>query len=456
MPLVAFVGCCACVVWLLARDVKERPEVSPAAWIVAAWALIYASRPVTSWFADASVVVTPESFDEGNVGEALTNLALIVAAVCVLVRRRVRLPEVIGANTWLFIVYLFWLQSVLWSDEPVITFKRLFKDVGNIAMVLMVLSDKRPAETIRAVIARCAYVCVPLSVVLIRYYPSFGRSYIGYKQDTVSFVGVTENKNTLGMLALVSVIFLLWDLLDRRGTVRTAIEGVSTGGRVLVLLAGWYLLLIADSATSLVCAVFGSTLLLTLGLPYLRRHPVRIEAWGIGAALVGWALTSGLGLHKAFVESLGRDTSLTTRTDMWPALLGLQDQPLLGAGFNTFWTGRRLLDVEQAIGQMVIQAHNGYLDTYLNGGLVGVGLLLGLLCVVYRRVRQRLVLGAVDARIRFTMLFVAIVHNNAEATFFKLSLLWFVTMWTLLDFRGADVSAGREPLAERRIVEKLA
>jgi O-antigen ligase len=163
-----------------------------------------------------------------------------------------------------------------------------------------------------------------------------------------------------------------------------------------------------------------------------------------------------LGLHEAFLGSLGRDTSLTTRTDMWPALLSMQDQPLLGAGFNTFWTGRRLLQVEQLIGNMVIQAHNGYLDTYLNGGLVGLGLLIGLLCVSYRRIRQRLALGSFDARIRFAMLFVAIVHNNAEATFFKLSLLWFVTMYTLLDFRGPDRSGGRERQEEPRMVENVA
>jgi O-antigen ligase len=447
ISFLALFVCLAAVGWLLSRDATERPAVSGAAWIVVAWVVIYASRPVTSWFVDPSASMSAESFDEGNPGEALIIFASIVAAVIVLVRRRIQLSGVFGENTWLVLVYLFWLQSVLWSDDPIITLKRLFKDLGNVAMVLVVLTDKNAAETIKAVCVRCAYVCLPLSVVLIRYFPNFGRSYIGYNQDQVSFVGVTENKNTLGMLAMVAVIFLLWDLLERRGTARSGTEHLTIGARVLVLLTGWYLLRIADSATALVCAAFGSALLLVLGLPHLRRRPARVEVWGVCALLTAWALNSGLGLHKAFVESLGRDTSLTTRTDMWPVLLGFQDSPLLGAGFSTFWSGRRLVEIGQTFGNVVIQAHNGYLDTYLNGGLVGLGLLLVWLCVSYRRVRERLALGAADARIRLTMLFVAVVHNWTEATFYKLSLLWFVTVFAMMDYRApaaSEVSEGQE------------
>lgn len=453
IPFLALCVCLTAIVWLLSRDVAERPAVSAATWIVVAWAIIYASRPVTSWFVDPSATGSPELFDESNPSEAMINLVLIVAAAIVLVRRRLQVLGVISANPWLSIVYLFWLESVLWSDDPVMTFKRLFKDLGNVAMVLVVLTDRSPTETLKAVCVRCAYVCVPLSVVLIRYYPNFGRTYIGYNQDQVSFVGVGANKNTLGMLSLVAVIFLLWDLLDRRGTPRSGTEHVTTAVRVFVLLAGWYLLRVSDSATSLVCAAFGSALLVALGLPHLRGRPARVEVWGVSALLLAWALNSGLGLYKTFIESLGRDTSLTTRTDMWPIILRFQDQPLLGAGFNTFWSGRRTVEIGQALGgNFVIQAHNGYLDAYLNGGLVGVGLLLMLLVVSYRRIRMLLVLGGPDARIRFTMFFVAIVYNFTEATFYKLTLLWFVTVFAITEYRR-PVASEEAPAAheERRL-----
>jgi O-antigen ligase len=336
--------------------------------------------------------------------------------------------------------------------------KRLFKDLGNVAMVLVMLTDENSVQAVKAVCARCACIGIPLSLVLIRYFPQFGRAYTGYKQDQLAFVGITANKNMLGMLALVTVIFMLWDFCDSRREADGLTSWLSMGARLAVLLTAWHLLVISDSKTSLVCAVIGSALLLALGLPALRRHPARVEVWGVSAAAILWALNSGLGLQKAFVESLGRDMSLTTRTDMWPVLLGLQDSPLLGAGFSTFWSGRRLVQIEQAFGDIVIQAHNGYLETYLNGGLIGFGLLIVLLCVSYRRIREQLTLGAPDARFRFAILFVAIIHNFTEATFYKLSLLWFVTVYAIMDYRTADgVSDGPGGgAAQKRAMERLA
>ena len=105
-------------------------------------------------------------------------------------------------------------MSILWSDYPIITFKRLFKDLGNIVMVLIVLTDREPSEAIRAVCVRLAYLCVPLSIVLIRYYPDWGRDFVGYQKNVQMYVGVTTQKNTLGIIVLVSALFLLWDLLE--------------------------------------------------------------------------------------------------------------------------------------------------------------------------------------------------------------------------------------------------
>jgi exopolysaccharide production protein ExoQ len=432
-PLLALAAGVGFAVWLLYRDAKERSSVSPAVWIAVAWVLIYATRPVMSWFADATVPASAESYDEGDLGEALVSLAIIVAGLVVLVRRGVRVSAVIEHNPWLFIVYLFWLHSSLWSDYPMLTIKRLFRDLGNVVMVLLVLTDKNSVEAIKAVCVRCAYVGVPLSVVLIKYYPDLGRVYTGYNQDQLSFVGITANKNTLGMLALVTVIFVLWDFVGNWRAQRGTADWLTSGARAMVMLIGWYLLILSDSATSLVCAVFGVALLLGLDLPFLKRRPGRIEVWGVSIAVALWSLNAGLGLQEMFVQSLGRDMTLTTRTDMWPVLLRMQDSPLLGAGFNTFWAGPRLVQLEQALGGFFLQAHNGYLEMYLNGGLVGVGLLVVLLCMSYRRIREKLVLGMPTAGVRLVMLFVAIAHNCTEATFYKLSLLWFVTVFALMD-----------------------
>lgn len=440
MGLLILFACSLWLLWLLRRDGRERPSVSSSIWIVLAWILIHGTRPVTSWLAriDPSIFLA-ESRDEGNPVEALVNLFLIVAGLFVLRRRGTRLSEVIKDNAWLFVLYLFWLFSIGWSDYPLITFKRLFKDLGTIVMVLVVLTELKPDESIRAVCARVAYICIPLSIVLYRYFPNLGRVYVGYQGDTPTFVGVAENKNTLGVLACVSALFLLWDLLELRGKKQSVSGRGMFFSRVLVLLMCWYLLLTINSATALICAVIGSGLLIAFDLSFIKRSPSRVEVFGWSAAVGAWLLDSTFNLKEMILQSLGRSITLTSRTDIWAVLMDFQDNPLGGAGFDTFWAGERIeLLADKTFG--IIQAHNGYLETYLNGGLIGVGLLVVLLISAYWQIRKRLVIGRREDNARFVLLLMALIYNVSEASFNKPGTMWFVTVYAIMEYRAQLLS----------------
>ena len=140
-------------------------------------------------------------------------------------------------------------------------------------------------------------------------------------------------------------------------------------------------------------------------------------------------------IKETLLLSVGRDETLTTRTDIWPILMNFQDSPLVGAGFNTFWAGQRLMSLFEKVGG-IIQAHNGYLETYLNGGLVGVGLLLVLLFSGYMRIRKQISTGIPEGSIRFVVLLVAIMYNNSEASFNKVGLLWLLTLFAIMQYRA--------------------
>src|SRR5690348_13726721 len=154
LPLLAF---SVCLLWLFYCDGKERASVSSAIWIVVAWAVNYGSRSVTEWFKVGEGPIRAESADEGNPVEALISLSLIAAGAIVLMRRGIRLSVVIRSNAWLCVFYLFWFTSIFWSDYPLITSKRLFKDLGNVIMVLVMLTELEPSEALKAVCARVAY-----------------------------------------------------------------------------------------------------------------------------------------------------------------------------------------------------------------------------------------------------------------------------------------------------------
>lgn len=426
------------LLWLYRREGIERVGVSAAIWIAVAWVVIYASRPVTEWFSQSngnSVAVS--SSDEGNQIEAVVSLSLILTGLMVLLMRGVRLSVIIRNNGWLFVCYLFWFVSIVWSDYPIITFKRLFKDLGNVVMVLVVLTERDSVESIKAVCTRVAYLCIPLSVILIRYFPEWGRFYAGYSGNEVMWVGVATHKNTLGALAMVGALFLLWDLLG----LQSANKRGNYVARAFVLAMCWYLLLIANSLTSLLCAILGSLLLIAFDNSVFRENIGRLEMCGIGVVILVIISNSvfDLNLQEEFLLGVGRDATLTTRTDIWPILASFQDNSIVGAGFNTFWAGTRLRLLHETVGG-IIQAHNGYLETYLNGGAIGVALLVAVLLAGYRRTRKLLEKDRADGSIRYVILFIAIVYNFSEASFNKASILWPVTVFALMEYHKPSMS----------------
>lgn len=300
-------------------------------------------------------------------------------------------------------------------------------------MILIVLSESDLHEAMKAVVRRVAYLLVPLSILFIRYYPAWGRSYVGYDQSETTWIGVATNKNTLGVLACIGALFLLWDLINIRSSQRPRSTKCIIFSRVLVLLMCWYILAIANSATSLVCAVVGSAMLIALNVPAVRQRPGRVEIFGLVIILMFATMDFLFDIKELFVTALGRDMTLTTRTVVWPILISYQDSPLLGPGFNTFWAGERLVRLHAEVGA-IIQAHNGYLETYLNGGLVGTGLLGVLLVSAYIRIRRKLVFGVPEARIQLVMLLVALIYNNSEASFNKVGLMWLVTLFAIMEY----------------------
>jgi O-antigen ligase len=83
----------------------------------------------------------------------------------------------------------------------------------------------------------------------------------------------------------------------------------------------------------------------------------------------------------ALLETLGKDPTLTGRTELWEYVIGfISERPLLGWGLTAFWsTANPLADeVSAALGWTVPEAHNGLLELLLEVGVVGTALFVAL------------------------------------------------------------------------------
>jgi len=426
------------IVTLFARDRTGWRGCSAALWIPQLWIIVVASRPLSNWL---TPVIPQGDFDiiEGSPLDRAFFLTLSLAGLVVVLNRTGRLTGVLASNKWLLIAYSYFAVSTLWSDYPFVSFKRWYKDCGNVIMVLVLMSERSPVLAIRTVLLRSAYLLLPLSALFIKYVPELGRTYNRWTWMPQN-VGVCTNKNELGALALISSLVLFWHLLLlRRDTERFTAMRWDIALQVALACVVLYVFVAAGCVTALVCAMFGAGTLVLLSTQDYKGDFRRYERLILGGVGLWVVLDELFDVEGTLFGFLGRDPTLTGRTEIWKLALSAKVDPVLGAGFYTFWLGDRSASIREIGYSWLNQAHNGYIETYLNTGVVGLGLLMIALLTAYANGRRRLVAGGTDAdRIQIVLLLVLIVYNFTEAAFNRMGIIWFAGLWAMISANAAS------------------
>ena len=430
----ALCTCILFILWLFARDRTLRPMTSGPLWLVLSWILIIGSRPVSYWLSGSAVsqIESPEGYLDGSPIDRNVFLLLIITGTLMLLKRRVDWGKLFSLNKWFFVFFIYFGISIIWSDFPYVGFKRWIKDIGNIVMVLLILTEKEPAQAIKAVFMRYIYVAIPLSIVLIKYFPEIGRYYNIWTWE-VSYSGITYEKNTLGPIAFISGLFLVWDLIQMWDNKERRNDLTDLLTRVVLLLMAFWLVIIAKSSTALACLLLGIGIIFFMRLPLARRQIKYLGSYSLGVGFFLIFLYTVPGVLETFVQIVGRDTTLTGRTDLWEDVLKEPINPVLGTGYQSFWLGPRAERIWDKYYFHPNQAHNGYLETYLNGGLVGLCLLVGMIISGGRKLKNALLLGRNDETLSFTFFVLVLFSNLTEATLNRLSLVWLILIISVVN-----------------------
>lgn len=178
--------------------------------------------------------------------------------------------------------------------------------------------------------------------------------------------GIVASRNLLGFAALIAVIVFSVQLAAR--TVRRG-WGVAWLGLAVVMLA------LTRSATVTVAGVaVGLALVFALWARRVDgngRRPLYLTAIAAAVTVVG----SFIAFMPTILELFGKSPDLTGRFDIWKSVIGLaSERPIWGWGWVSYWVPwvEPFNGLAVRNGVTYLQAHNAWLDVWLQLGILGL------------------------------------------------------------------------------------
>ena len=308
-------------------------------------------------------LIAPEMAEDGNPILRVMWLPVYGLVMVLAASRWREIFELVLRVPFLMVLVALAAISFLWSIEPGLSLRRGVSVSMTTLFGLYLAARFSWIELLRllggiwlflALVSFCAGLVAP----------SFARD---YEIHIGAWRGFWFEKNTLGgHMSRVGLLFAFLALVDP-GRRRTWLIGLGVAT---------LLVLFSTSTTALMGLMLGVGCVAAGAVFQSGRLRAILLVWiGVAgsAALAAFILL----LPEVFFALIGKDPSLTGRTDIWVALVeSIAARPWLGYGYSAFWNPDSIPAywVRVNVEWDAPTAHNGWLDVALSVGLIGVGL----------------------------------------------------------------------------------
>lgn len=260
-----------------------------------------------------------------------------------------------------FILAALALSSVLWSNEPAITFRRSFAMFGTTLFGVYFATRYSLKEQLQ-LLAQALGIAAMSSLLYTLAFPGSG-TMAGFMG---AWRGVFVQKNVLGIVMVLStLVFLILASSSRKHRVLLW-SGVSLSVALVLLSASKNALVLS----LILLALF--PLYRALRWNFSRMLLLYIAIVIVFGSLGIWIFSN----WEAVLGALGKDATLTGRTAIWSAVMDkIQERPWLGYGYSGFWQGihgENSSHVWYVAHWDAPYSHNGFLDLLLDLGLLGL------------------------------------------------------------------------------------
>lgn len=392
---------------------------------------------------------------EGNPLDRLVMLGLAGLSILVLLLNWRELRSILLRGSGVWMIAGIALLSVLWSQHPDLTLRRSILFLCSALIAAGIAAGVKDLSRLHRSFSYFMSAIVVLNLIVIVALPHIGIEELGAR-------GIYSQKNVAGLVAMIAMLIIGTSMAQQ------SVGSADWCFSLAMLILAFIFLVLTKSKTSLGLTV--AVLAIVCFLAIIEKGgPVLVLGSLLCVLLAGAAVLAGI---AAFDFDLARitaavfgDTSFTGRDELWAFVYrSATEHFLLGYGYGAFWDvgvgadpllriepGAWLGDIAPGI---INQAHNGYLDLWVQIGLPAM--LLGVATVAFailagtvasfmlpKTHRDRTALIAMVA-----LLVVYLLHNLTETSLFARGLiLCNVTLPILFLFsRLPDILVGRNDI----------
>lgn len=369
-----------------------------------------------------------------NIIVQLTSFSIAVITAILLLKRWKKVVSFLSAEKFVLIITMFTAISVLWSVLPVpetLYRSASFMGTGLLPFLQLTLfsiyfGTQYSLSGQLRLLALMLGVAAVLSVVVALLLPHYGvmgsMETLEDARHVGAWRGVYIHKNVLGLtMTIAGILFLALSNDDRRYRLVLRLG--------LALAIG--LLVLSVSRTALV------VLLITISLlplcKMLRLHgKILIPSMILALVSTGMITILLITNARAILGALGRDLTFTGRSIIWSAVSNnIENHLWLGHGYKTFWFAVKsnLIVVATSSTNPLTptSAHNGFLDLFIDLGLLGFFLFVSSFFVnCIRAIRLIRVTNKDDGVLPLLILTCIAQINLSESFLLGENLLWLL------------------------------
>ncbi len=322
-------------------------------------------------------------------------LGLVATIVALVIKRPTktftRMPEP------LILLLILMVLSIIWSQYRPVTVLAVALQIGTTLFALFLASHFGWRQLLHILSNTVRFILV--SSLLIELYAAltgpiapFFPNYEGSEPPAPSYLwvqgnlfelgriqGIVGNANLLAFIAVLGILLFLIELIVTNNKPLVPVASMALAA-VLALLANS-----AGMTVAMVLIAFaGLVAILAEGRPKPTRH--RIYRWALG--FLALTAVTALIFRTQVFELLDRSPDATGRFYIWGRVFGLiLEKPLEGWGWISYWVPgvepyEGLIEIK---GVPMYQAHNAFLDIWLQLGIAGLALLIWLMVSVFTR-----------------------------------------------------------------------